>query len=446
MTSFAYGLFGFLAAIAILVAVHEYGHFSVARRLGVNVLRFSIGFGRPLLRWQRGKDATEYVIGMIPLGGYVKMLDEREGEVAPELRAHAFNRQSLAVRSAIVAAGPAFNFLFALFAIWLVLVAGSGDIAPLVGRVDDDSPAMRAGFRAGDRLLRVDGREARGWKQHQLYLLHQEMKGGVVEFAVERNSGVRNLRVDFSDVDGDNQFGRLPPGAALGLHPPPPPAEVFRVVPGSPAAAAGLRRGDLITAIDGVALADWGDFAARVSKRPGEQALLSLRRDGREIIAPVTIGSALTDGVSRGRLGLYRPPPNTIHLRYGLLEALPAAADYNWRLIAVTVRSIAGMLSARVPADNLAGPITIARIAGHTAQSGFADFMRFLAVISISLGLINLLPIPLLDGGHLLYFAFEAVSGRAPSERAMMRGQLIGAMLLVLLMSLAFYNDIMRLF
>ncbi|MGR3914091.1 MAG: RIP metalloprotease RseP, partial [Gammaproteobacteria bacterium] len=216
MTSFFYGLFGFLAAIAILVTVHEYGHFSVARRLGVTVLKFSIGFGKPLFRWRRG--ATEYVIGMIPLGGYVKMLDEREGEVAPELRAHAFNRQSLAVRSAIVVAGPAFNFLFALFAIWLVLVAGSGDIAPLVGRVDADSPAMRAGFRAGDRLLRVDGREVRGWGQHQLYLMHQAMKGGVVEFAVERNGASRDLRVDFSGVDGD-PFARGRPGGALGLHP-----------------------------------------------------------------------------------------------------------------------------------------------------------------------------------------------------------------------------------
>ncbi|MGR3913553.1 MAG: RIP metalloprotease RseP, partial [Gammaproteobacteria bacterium] len=227
---------------------------------------------------------------------------------------------------------------------------------------------------------------------------------------------------------------------------PPPPAEVFRLVAGAPAAVAWLRRGDLITAIDGRAVADWNELAARISARPGEKMLLSLRRDGREIIVPVTAGSALTDGAARGRLGIYRPPPRTIHLRYGPLEALPAAADYNWRMTAVTVRALIGMLSARVPVDNLAGPITIARVAGHTAQSGFADFMRFLAVISISLGLINLLPIPLLDGGHLLYFAFEAVRGRAPSERAMMHGQIIGAMLLVLLMGVAFYNDIMRLF
>ncbi|CAJ2376625.1 MAG: RIP metalloprotease RseP [Gammaproteobacteria bacterium] len=439
MTSFAYGLFGFLAAIAVLVAVHEYGHFWVARRLGVGVLRFSIGFGKPLLRWRRRGDPTEYVIGMIPLGGYVKMLDEREGEVPEELRESAFNRQSLAARSAIVAAGPAFNFLFALFAIWLVLVAGSGDIEPVVGGVEEDSPAMRAGFREGDRLLRIDGREVRGFGQHQLYLLHRAMKGGAVDFEVARDGGRRDLRVDFA--------GGMPPaGAGLGLRPPPPPAEVFRVVAGSPAEAAGLQRGDLVTEVDGVAVADWNDLAARIAERPGEQMILSLRRDGRALTAAVTPERALVDGAARGRLGIYRPPPRGIRVRYGPLEAVAASADYNWRMTAVTMRSLAGMLTASVPADNLAGPITIARVAGHTAQSGFDDFMRFLAIISISLGLINLLPIPLLDGGHLLFFAFEAVSGRAPSQRAMMRGQMIGAMLLVMLMSLAFYNDIMRLF
>ncbi|MDA7971902.1 MAG: RIP metalloprotease RseP, partial [Gammaproteobacteria bacterium] len=195
-----------------------------------------------------------------------------------------------------------------------------------------------------------------------------------------------------------------------------------------------------------VAVADWNDLAARIAERPGEQMILSLRRDGRALTAAVTPERALVDGAARGRLGIYRPPPRAIRVRYGPLEAVAASADYNWRMTAVTMRSLAGMLTASVPADNLAGPITIARVAGHTAQSGFDDFMRFLAIISISLGLINLLPIPLLDGGHLLFFAFEAVSGRAPSQRAMMRGQMIGAMLLVMLMSLAFYNDIMRLF
>jgi len=447
MSVILYSLLGFLAAIAILVTVHEYGHFQVARACGVKVLKFSIGFGRPLITWRRKNDPTAYCIGCIPLGGYVKMLDEREGDVAAGERDMAFNRQSLAKRSAIVVAGPAYNFLFAIAAVWLVFVAGSDDIEPVIGRVDADSAAERAGFRAGDRLTAIDGRAVRAWGQHQFYLIHQAMKGNSVDFDVEGadGGGARSIAVDFAAFD-QYAIGSLPIPMQLGMHPPAPPAAVYRLVPGAPAARAGLQPGDIITAIDGAHIGDWADLVAQVSARPGQALALTVRRGGGLLDLALTTESARLGGRTVGRIGLYRPPPQTIKLRYGPLAAIPAALDYNWRMTVVTLRSLGRMLSARMSSDNLSGPITIARLAGHTIESGVDDFLKFLAIISISLGLINLLPIPLLDGGHLLYFAVEAVKGSPPSPRAMLWGQQLGIALLVLLMGVAFYNDIMRLF
>ncbi len=453
MNAFGYSLFGFIAAIAILVTVHEYGHFWVARKLGVKVLKFSIGFGPAILRWRRrAADPTEYSIGLIPLGGYVKMLDEREGEVEPGEREQAFNRQSLGVRSAIVVAGPVAIFLFAIFAFCLVFVAGSDDLARVVGAVTENSAAQHAGFRAGDRLLRIDRREVRTWHQHRFYLLHQAMKGNPVDFLVAgagdgagEGGGERSLRIDFGALD-QAVIGSRGLTEYIGLQPPPPPAEVYRVVENSPAAQAGLQKGDRITAIDGRPVGHWGELVEQVSRRPGEKLSLSLRRDGGEMIAELTAGAVTVDGVEYGRIGLYRPRAENARLRYGPLAAIPASLDYTWRMTVVTVRSLGRMLSARMSSENLAGPLTIARLAGHTVEAGYADFLKFLAVISISLGLLNLLPIPLLDGGHLLYFAVEAIKGSPPSERVMLWGQQIGIALLVLLMSVAFYNDIMRLF
>lgn len=446
MNSVAYSVFGFVAAIAILVTVHEYGHFQVARKLGVKVLKFSIGFGRAVFTWRRKDDPTEYCIGLIPLGGYVKMLDEAAGEVDEVDADMAFNRQSLGVRSAIVIAGPAYNFLFAIFAIWLVFVAGSDDIAPVVGRVTENSPAQQAGFRVGDRIIGVDGRAVSTWGQHRFYLLHQAMKGNVTDFKViGDDQRARSIRVDLGALD-QYAIGSRTIASQLGLWPPAAPAEVFRLVENSPAAGAGLQKGDRIIAIDGEPVGDWNEMAERVSDRPGQELSLLLRRGAAEIATELTADAVTVDGKEYGRIGLYRPPLQTVRLRYGPLAAIPASLDYNWRMTTVTLRSIGRMLRAQMPADNLSGPITIARMAGYTAASGYADFLKFLAIISISLGLLNLLPIPLLDGGHLLYFAIEAVKGSPPSEKALLWGQRLGIVILVLLMSVAFYNDIIRLF
>lgn len=444
--SFAYSIVGFLVAIVILVAVHEYGHFQVARKLGVKVLKFSIGFGTAIFTWRRKPDTTEYSIGLIPLGGYVKMLDEREGEVADDQKDMAFNRQSLGVRSAIVAAGPAYNFLFAIFAIWLVFVVGSDDIAPVVGSVSENSVAQKAGFRAADRIIRVDGRAVSTWGQHQFYMLHQAIKGNTIEFEVRGSDyQLRHIQIDFGEI-----AQRPIPNRALtsyiGLSPPAPPAEVFRLLENSPAALAGLQPGDKIIAIDGKTVRDWNELVAQVASRPRQKLTLTLRRDLRQIETELITESILVEGTEYGRIGLYRPPLQNTMLRYSPLAAIVASLDYNWRMTVVTVYALGKMLTAQMSMENLSGPITIARLAGHTVESGYVDFLKFLAIISISLGLLNLLPIPLLDGGHLLYFAVEAIIGRPPSEKVMLRGQQLGVILLVALMSVAFYNDIMRLF
>ncbi len=445
MSAFGYSLFGFLLAVAILVAVHEFGHFWVARKLGVKVLKFSIGFGRTIFSWRRRGDPTEYSIGLIPLGGYVKMLDEREGEVAKEERDQAFNTKPLSVRTAVVAAGPLFNFLFAMVAIWLVFVVGSDDIEPVIGEVVEASMAESAGFRPGDLLTGVDGKEVKTWGQHQFYMLHQAMKGNAIEVSVSNPQyGDRTLRVDFSGLD-QWSISRQPITSQIGIWPPAPPARVSQVVEDSPAERAGLLPGDEILAIDGEAVSSWVDMANRVSRRPGETLRLAVLRNGQERDITLVTHVITVEGQDYGQIGLYRPALQNTTLRFGPLEAVWQSIDYNWRMTAISLRSLGRMVTARMSAENLSGPITIARLAGRTVESGYADFMKFLAIISISLGLLNLLPIPVLDGGHLMYYLVEAVTGKQPSENVMVWGQQIGIAMILMLMVLAFYNDIVRL-
>ena len=445
MGGFGYSLFGFLVAIAILVAVHEYGHFWVARKLGIKVLKFSIGFGKPIFRWRWNNGPTEYIIGLIPLGGFVKMLDEREGDVRADEVDQAFNRKSLAVRSAVVAAGPAFNFLFAILAIWVVFVAGTDDIDPLIGTVTEGSLAESAGFEPGDVLTEIDGKEVKTWGQHQFYLLHQAMKGNPITLRVSNTTfGEREIEIDFSALDQGNIASR-PITSQIGIWPPAPPAVVNQIVADSPAEQSGLVRGDQVIAIDGVRIENWLEMATHISGKPGQPVLLSVLRGGETLELTITPEPVQIEGKSYGRIGLYQPELENTTLRFGPLDAIWPAVDYNWRMTIITLRSLGRMLTMQMSSDNLSGPITIARLAGRTIESGYDDFLKFLAIISISLGLINLLPIPVLDGGHLMNFLFEAIVGRAPSEKAMVRGQVVGLAMIVMLMVFAFYNDIARL-
>ncbi|WP_295390818.1 RIP metalloprotease RseP [uncultured Thiodictyon sp.] len=436
----------FLIALTILIAVHELGHFLVARWLGVGVLRFSIGFGRPLLRYRRRADTTEYVFAAIPLGGYVKMIDEREEEVAPEQLHLAFNRQALWRRAAIVAAGPAFNLLFAIFAYWLVFMAGETGLRAVVVSVAPDSPAAQAGFQEGDRLLRVGDRDATIWEQALFAFMAESGRGRDLPVSVRDAAGCAQERL----LDGE-RLAALPMDAGivrrLGLNPRPPhiPAIVGELLPGEPAEQAGLQPGDRLLAGDGEPIRDWSQFVEMVQAHPGRELHLAIERSGVPLVLRLTPHAYEKNGKTLGRVGA-AVMMDRLEVRYGPLAALGQAWDQTWDVSRLTVRMIGQLLVGRASVENLSGPITIAKAAGETASSGWDSFVKFLAVVSISLGVMNLVPIPILDGGHLLYFFIEWIKGSPVSESVQMQAQKVGIVLIAALMGLAFYEDLVRVF
>jgi regulator of sigma E protease len=443
----------FVVALAILIAVHEFGHFWVARRLGVKVLRFSIGFGRPLLRVQRHPDATEYVVALVPLGGYVKMLDEREEEV-PAAQAHlAFNRQALWKRSAIVVAGPLFNFLFAIFAYWAIFMSGDSGLRPIVGDVEPQSIAAEAGFQSGDELIRVGDREAGSWETALIAFVGKSLDGRELAVQVRNASGLELTRWIPSDAvrslaEEPDLLGRL------GLSPKRPilPAVIGELVPGEAAEDAGLQTGDRILSADGRTIEGWQDWVGVVQEHPDEALAIEIERaDGARLALSVTPRSTQVEGETIGRIGAGVLVPEglmddySVEVRYGPVESLDRAVSKTVEMSVMTLRVVGRMLIGQASVENLSGPITIAETAGRTASYGLESFVKFLAVVSISLGILNLLPVPVLDGGHLLCFFIEWVKGSPLSEEAQMQGQKIGLFLLAALMSLAFYLDLSRL-
>jgi regulator of sigma E protease len=443
----------FVVALAILIAVHEFGHFWVARRLGVKVLRFSIGFGRPLLRVQRHPDATEYVLALVPLGGYVKMLDEREDEV-PAGQAHlAFNRQALWKRSAIVVAGPLFNFLFAIIAYWAIFMSGDAGLRPVVGEVEPQSIAAAAGFRTGDELIRVGDREAGSWETALIAFVGKSLDGRELGVQVRDASGLEATRWIPSDAvrslaEEPDLLGRL------GLTPKRPimPAVIGELVPGEAAEGAGLQTGDRILVADGRPIEGWQDFVGMVRDHPDKELTIEIQRtDGARATLSIRPRSTQVEGSTIGRIGAGVLVPDglmddySVEVRYGPIESLDRAVAKTVDMSVMTLRVVGRMLIGQASVENLSGPITIAETAGRTASYGLDAFVKFLAIVSISLGILNLLPIPVLDGGHLLYFFIEWVKGSPLSEEAQMQGQRIGLVLLAGLMSLAFYLDLSRL-
>lgn len=452
MPTILHTLLSFLVALAILIAVHEFGHFWVARRLGVKVLRFSIGFGRSLVRWVSRRDGTEYVLAAIPLGGYVKMLDEREEEVDPGEVHRAFNRQRLWRRAAIVLAGPVFNLMFAILLYWCLLVAGDTGSRALIGTVADGSIAAEAGLEAGDELLRVGDRPTPTWEAAVFALMAEALDG-------------RDLPVRIRDADGNERsyvlnghaLAALPEDPAilshLGLAPARPrlPPRLGEVIPGEAAAAAGLMSGDLILNTNDQPISSWDDWVAIVRDHPGQTLKVKVERGDQVLDLDLTPRSAPGPTGEIGRVGAGVQVPEELLaqfravVRLGPMEALGAAVaktgDMSWLMLKVMGRMLTGQASI----DNLSGPISIAEGAGRSASNGWAYFIKFLAVVSISLGVLNLLPIPVLDGGHLLFFLVEAIKGGPVSERVQMQGQRIGVALLAALMSLAFFVDIQRL-
>ena len=444
MTPALTSVLAFIVAISVLVAVHEFGHFWVARKLGFKVLRFSIGFGRPLWKRSAGPDATEYVIAAIPLGGYVKLLDEREGPVPPEELARSFTRRPVWQRLLVLAAGPTFNFLFAIAAYWVLFMWGVPQTQPVIDHVVADSYAARAGLRDGDTVLEVGGERTADPKAVIFALLGDLLDDGTTRLKAKSADG-REREVTFEVASAAARHRLTEPGALLtGLgfdfSSPPVPPIVQKLARDGPAASAGLKRGDRIVAVDGHATPSGADLVDYIRVRPGERVLLSVSRKAEERTVPVTIRGEQDGGQTIGRIGIELRRVELESL--GPLAALGRASTETWEMSALTVTMLWNMIMGRVSVKNISGPINIAAFAGETARVGARPFLAFLAIVSISLGVLNLLPIPILDGGQMLYQAIELAKGSPLSERAQILGQQFGIALLLLLMSLAFYNDI----
>ncbi len=439
----------FIVALALLIAVHEFGHFWVARKLGVKVLRFSIGFGKPIWKRKSAVDGTEYVLAAVPLGGYVKMLDEREGEVEEQDKPAAFNNKPVWVRFAIVAAGPIFNFLFAILILWMMYMNGVSGIKPVVGDVAKGSSAEVSGFQEGDQILSIDDVETSTWHQVRLYLLDAALDKKTVQVQVrDRHDDIslRQMKLDMiSDpVDSKDLLGDL------GLKLWSPPAELGIPVSGGAADLAGLREGDTIVAVDDKAIGNWIEWLQAVRNNPGKQVQVQVDRNGARMAFTLQIKSISRKGKEIGQVQVALPKKYwdmlDVKIEYNVLQALEAGVVRTWDMSVLMLRVLGRIVMGDSSLKNISGPLTIAQYAGDTASLGLIPFLSFLSIVSISLGVLNLLPIPVLDGGHLLYFVVEMFTGKPVSEQFQLTAQQFGIFLLVALMALAFYNDILRLF
>ncbi|NKF23201.1 RIP metalloprotease RseP [Solimonas marina] len=449
MLDFVWSLGGFIVTIGVLVSFHEFGHYWVARRCGVKVLRFSIGFGKPIWTY-RAKDGVEWVVAMVPLGGYVKMLDEREGIVPPAELPYAFTQASVAKRMAIVAAGPIFNFALAVAIYWLVFVVGITGLKPVIAAPAAGSVAAEAHLKSGDEVLSVGGEAVPTWVDLRTELIEHALDRGSMSLTVKSpDGGLRtvSLPMDHVRIDPEYLFDDL------GLQPFEPriPAKLDQILDGQPAQSAGFKPGDVLLSYNGTPIDSWQQWALWVRAHPGDVAKVRLRRDGSELERTVIIGQVDDSGKTMGRFGASVANPGDLWQdlravsRSGPLAAIPRAVKETWRMSSLTLRMLGRMVTGEVSVKNVSGPLQIAEVAGYSAQIGVVAFLSFMAVVSVSLGVLNLLPVPVLDGGHLLYYGVEALKGSPLSERAQEAGQRVGITLLALLMGLAFYNDIVRL-
>lgn len=446
----------FIVAIGILVAVHEFGHFWVARRLGIRVLRFSIGFGRPLWRRVAGPDQIEYVIAAVPLGGYVKLLDEREGNVAAEDAPRAFNRQPVWKRIAVLLAGPAFNLIFAVLLYWVLFTAGVPALKPIIGEITPDSIASQAGLRYEDQIIAVGGQKTDTLEAATLGILDDLTDDGTIHLRVRGvDGGERELDLVTGNRSRElTQPEALLPGLGFEIWRPRVAAVVAEVLGGSAADRAGIQVGDRILSFDGQPIADFGRLVRFVEPSPDRTAVLQVSRNGETLDLPITIGSEMVGSKRVGRIGV-RPANKPLDSgrsaqdmltlqKYGAIEAVGQAAVKTWDTSIFTLRIVGRIVTGDVSLKAISGPISIAETTGFAARQGWRIFLSTLALISISLGVLNLLPIPILDGGQVVYQLAELVKGKPVSERAQLLGQQIGIAMLILMMSLAFYNDIAR--
>lgn len=450
-TSLMHTLFFFVLALAVLIAFHEFGHFIAARKLGVKVLRFSIGFGTPLWRYRKSADDTEFTIGALPLGGYVKMVDEREGAVEAADLPFAFNRQSLLKRFLIVLAGPVFNLLLAVLIYWGVFMVGEPGIRPVLGPVAESTLAARAGFMEGDEILKVADKPTPTWNLMMSTLLEQASENENIMLEVRAEDDRRELRT----ITIARALAEKPDLLIeqLGFRPWQPPLKplVDKVEPGSAAESAGLKPGDLLISVDGTAITGWQQWVDYVRGHPERELKLTVDRNGLRAVLPITPVAVDSAQGKIGRIGAgVKVPEETLEAmkvdyRLGVFPAFAAAvaktADYS----AMTVRMLFRMLIGRAGVENLSGPISIAQYAGQSASMGSIHFLKFIAIVSISLGVLNLMPVPVLDGGHLVFYLIEAAKGRPLSDDLQAICQQVGMFLLLALMVLAFFLDFQRL-
>lgn len=452
--NFAWYLLWFIVAVSLLVTIHEFGHFWVARRLGFKVLRFSVGFGRPLWK-RRAADGVEYVVAAIPLGGYVKLLDEREGPVPTEDLPRSFTRKPPWQRIVVLLAGPGFNILFAIVVLWgMFWVNGETEIRPLVGDVAKDSVAEHAGLRSGDEILAINGAPVAGQRDVVFGLLDAMSGSGDAALLVRSSSGAS--RTDTLAVTNAAARRRLTEpselfkGLGFEFWEPTLPAVIGHVVPEGPAAQAGLKSGDEITAINGEPVHNFHDVIARIAGRPGESLALTYTRAGKTYDTRVNVASERVDGRLVGRIRVstassVKIPDSLLrHTDLGALAALGRSVGEAENMTALQARLFWRMLLGQVSLKNLSGPLSIAEYAGDSAQAGVAPFLGFLVLISLSLGFLNLLPVPILDGGQIVFQLAEWFKGRPLSERTQILGQQVGIALLVVLMGVALFNDIAR--
>lgn len=443
----------FLVALGLLIVFHEYGHYLAARFFNVKVLRFSVGFGRPILVRRHGPDQTEWALGGFPLGGYVKMLDEREGPVAAAEAHRAFNRQSVYRRFVIVAAGPIANFLLAIVLYWGLFIAGVPGVKPIIGPPVPGSPAAVAGFESGDTLVQVDGEPLTTWQDARWALLQAGVTRGRVKVeALGENGHIAIRTLDLTGLKPDDLDGEFIERIGLVRFQPPLAPRVGQVMSGRPAERAGLKVGDEIVAINGKSVARWDDVVRAITDSPDETLEIEVRRaNGVADFVKVQPEAVTENGKRVGRIGfapivdLREVQRFRTEVRYGFFEGFARAIAKTWQMSVFSLNMMGKMILGEVSLKNLSGPLTIADYAGQSAQLGWISYLSFLALVSVSLAVLNLLPIPLLDGGHLMYHIVEIIKGRPVSERALELGQHVGIALLFTLMAFAIYNDITRL-
>ena len=441
----------FLLALSVLIAVHEFGHFWVARRMGIKVLRFSIGFGKPLWTWHRKGDDTEYAISAVPLGGYVKMLDEREEEVAPEEVAHAFNRQPIAKRFAVVAAGPIFNLLFAVVAFWGMFIHGTIGMRSVVGDLPHNGLAYEAGLRTGQEVLSIGSSDTPTWDAVLEAMLPYALRKEAVTVVTRQDGTEHSYKLRLDDLSGEIDTASFSKQIGLVPYDPPLPPVIDRIQDNSAAQRAGLKPGDKVVAIDGTGIDDWEQLVEHVQASPGKMLQFQVQRNGRLLQLSIEPAPVKSKSGTIGLIGATVRVDESLAAQFRAnwklspLAAFPAAVKKTWDMSVLTLQMFGEMIVGNASVQNISGPITIAIYAKASAFAGLSQFLGFLAIVSISLGVLNLMPIPVLDGGHLMFYVVESITGRTVSERTEAVATKIGLAVIFALMSIALYNDMGRL-